>query len=126
MSRWRSPRDPGDRSGQVGGSLGVDELMEGGEKGTEDGIQSRLRGQGRGLQGVGGRIRGVSAVFGNLEVAGALEGQVHAVAGAVACMGAWFLIRHRSPQILALLILQQAWDTKPVSGGTKLRPESAV
>lgn len=27
MSRWRSPRDPGDRSGQ-----GVDELMEGGGK----------------------------------------------------------------------------------------------
>lgn len=64
-----------------------------GEKGTEDGALSRLRGQGRGLRGVGGEQEECPLDLG-IQKAAALEGQAHGLARAVACVNVWALTRH--------------------------------
>ena len=70
--------------------------------GAEDDVLSRLRGQGRGLQGMGGTTSGVSTGLGNLEEA-----------GAVACVGSWLLTRHELclSQVLALLTCNRPGTT---------------
>lgn len=67
------------------------------EKGTEDGVLSRVRGQGRGLRGVGGEQEECPLDLG-IQKAAALEGQAHGPARAVAfrgCVGPYQALLHR-------------------------------
>lgn len=104
-----SPRDPGNSAGEVREQMSLRKL---------EGMQSRLRGQGRALHGDRQRVK-KPVGFGDLRGRGSGSASPRCGKGS-GVHGSVVLYQALTPfsRLLALLIPQPVWANEPVSGAT--------